>query len=96
VIERCNGDLRGRSRSRTLTGDRVELPDMKILARQCSAGGCPTVYAAEEDDVIVQGYTETLDTPDGESAVRIPHHVLLEAAEQLQLSQQKNSRSPSS
>jgi hypothetical protein len=54
------------------------------LSSGCESGACPTVYRSDEAMLIVQGYTTSLDTPDGEDAVRIPESVFLEAARQLQ------------
>lgn len=40
----------------------------------CSGGSCPTIYQDEDSgDYFVQGYnTDAVQTPDGESAVRLP------------------------
>lgn len=59
-----------------------------IATSGCQGGSCPTVYAAEElrGDVYVQGFevdadtAERLGVPVGESVVRVPLHVLKEAA----------------
>jgi hypothetical protein len=54
------------------------------LASACANSTCPTVYLAEEDDMlVVQGYSTSLETPEGESAVRIPTSVVNEAMTQL-------------
>ncbi|MGW3045790.1 hypothetical protein ACWC9T_38595 [Kitasatospora sp. NPDC001159] len=50
------------------------------LAGECEKGTCPTVYAVDgTGDLIVQGYVvddaealQSLQLPDGETAVRIP------------------------
>lgn len=56
----------------------------------CSDGAtCPTIWADGDEIVIVQGYQATgaevlPPTPDGETRVRIPRSVLIEAATRLQ------------
>jgi hypothetical protein len=58
------------------------------ISSDCRRGSCPTVYDTDTDEVIVQGFLvddpEALahlgDLPDGEQIVRIPRHVLVEAA----------------
>ncbi len=47
----------------------------------CNGGKCPTVYEADENTLIVQGYRaddqfETGFVPDGEGVVRIPKGLL--------------------
>ena len=54
-----------------------------IAAMECGAQGCPTIYAAENDEVVVQGYIEHITTPEGESAVRLPANLLSEAVKNL-------------
>ena len=66
---------------------------MLIKLAGCEDGHtCPAVYVAEEDDatVVVRGYVvadqptlEQLNLPDGESAVRLPRALLLEAMERM-------------
>jgi hypothetical protein len=47
----------------------------------CGSGHCPTVYAAEDGDLVVQGY-EIIEPqivgglPHGERAVKIPRQLL--------------------
>jgi hypothetical protein len=59
------------------------------LLASCNGGDCPSVYGdVDGSDVVVQGYpVEGTDTaiavPAGESLVRIPRSVLLEAAARL-------------
>jgi hypothetical protein len=56
----------------------------------CSDGAtCPTVWADGQETVIVQGYEaagiEALPpTPDGETRIRVPRSLLIEAAGRLQ------------
>ncbi|MGH8932541.1 MAG: hypothetical protein ACRDZO_18430 [Egibacteraceae bacterium] len=59
----------------------------------CNNGTCPTVFAIDDgkDEVVVQGYTvidagalAQLDLPPGESAVRVPLGLLLDAAASLE------------
>ena len=56
--------------------------DLHVVAKLCSAGGCPTIYRTPEGDLLVQGYTVEhtgVDLPDGEGLVRIPPVLLAEA-----------------
>jgi hypothetical protein len=64
---------------------------LRKIAGDCSDGvTCPAVYVDDQEDtVIVQGYQaaaiETLPpAPDGETRVRLPRAMLLEAARELQ------------
>jgi hypothetical protein len=55
------------------------------LAQACRAGACPTVFATEGSDVVVQGYvlsapSTTTAVPEGEALVRIPGDLIVEAA----------------
>lgn len=56
------------------------------LIATCNAGDCPSIFdVAGTTDVVVQGYPLTssaagVTVPEGESLVRIPRSVLLEAA----------------
>ena len=67
-------------------GDRLVKLD---LLATCSGGACPTVYAVEDGvDVVVQGYplqpaVAGVLVPAGESLVRVPRSVLIEAAARL-------------
>ena len=54
------------------------------LATECNNGTCPTVYLANDGRIVVQGYSTSLDTPDGEDAVTVPQSVLVEAVRQLE------------
>lgn len=56
----------------------------KIAA--CGRTGCPTIYEAEEDSLLVQGYTVDAGPglPVGESVVRIPLTLLRDAARALE------------
>jgi hypothetical protein len=62
---------------------------LRKLAGDCSDGvTCPAVYAEDEETVIVQGYevasiTALPPAPDGETRVRLPRAMLLEAAREL-------------
>ncbi|KJF16966.1 hypothetical protein AXFE_21680 [Acidithrix ferrooxidans] len=47
----------------------------------CVGKDCPTVYGAEGDDILIQGYETSLlfrenSIPDGERVVRIPRGLL--------------------
>jgi hypothetical protein len=60
------------------------------LSGCCVGGDCPTVYAADQGtDLFVQGYDVTDadalvgQLPPGEHLVRVPIHVLTEAARRL-------------
>jgi hypothetical protein len=53
--------------------------DLQVVAKVCSAGGCPTIYRTPTGDLLVQGYTTDgagVDLPDGEGLVRIPPALL--------------------
>lgn len=56
---------------------------LQIVAKLCSAGGCPTIYRTPTGELLVQGYTVSgdgeVDLPDGEGLVRIPQALLAEA-----------------
>lgn len=58
------------------------------VAGVCASGGCPTVYATEEGDLVIQGYAivgPSIDggLPPGEAVVRIPRELMLQAARKL-------------
>jgi hypothetical protein len=57
--------------------------DLHVVAKLCSAGGCPTIYQTPAGDLLVQGYLVGgdggVDLPDGEGVVRIPAGLLAEA-----------------
>jgi hypothetical protein len=55
----------------------------------CSTGGCPTIFAADDDMVVVQGYVVDpvaagVDLPEGELLVRIPRDLLHQGASRLE------------
>lgn len=52
---------------------------LEVLATTCTAGNCPTIFSASENEVIVQGYVERLDAPTGEQMVRVPIQLLRDA-----------------
>jgi len=57
-----------------------------VLLATCDAGNCPTVYAAADGQVVVQGYVVDPDRPDAperELMVRLPRAVYLEGAARL-------------
>jgi hypothetical protein len=54
-----------------------------MLSSACASSSCPTVYLAENGMLVVQGYSTPLETPEGESAVKIPASVVREAIGQL-------------
>ncbi len=58
-----------------------------LAGTACSSKACPTVFVAEGDDLVVQGYVvpdqRDGSIPAGEARVRIPRHLLLEAARKL-------------
>ena len=58
-------------------GSHSDTAHLRVLTR-CTAGQCPTIYETSTGDIIVQGYEESMVTPDGERAVRIPRSVFLE------------------
>jgi hypothetical protein len=56
--------------------------DLQVVAKVCSAGGCPTIYRTPSGDLLVQGYTvdgNGVTLPDGEGLVRIPPALLADA-----------------
>ena len=59
------------------------------LLATCNAGDCPAVYADDDSaDLVVQGYplndsVAGVTVPSGESLVRIPRSVFIEAAARL-------------
>ena len=55
---------------------------LEVIAKLCSAGGCPTIYRTPTGDLLVQGYSveeSGVDLPAGEALVRIPRALLIEA-----------------
>ena len=59
---------------------------MRRLAGSCPNANCPAVWDPETDtgDLLVQGYVSTaIEVPAGESVVRVPAEVILEAAVRL-------------
>lgn len=64
-------------------------PRLRPIANRCSASSCPTVYLdADSGTLIVQGFDVPrgqggVDVPEGESLVRIPIELLVEAATSL-------------
>ncbi len=56
--------------------------DLRVVAKLCSAGQCPTIYQTPSGDLLVQGYVTHdagVDLPEGEGLVRIPPALLAEA-----------------
>ncbi len=56
-----------------------------MYASDCGTGTCPTVYGADEESVVVQGYIVTaedagINLPAGEQLVMIPKDILIAAA----------------
>lgn len=55
---------------------------MKLVAKvACASSGCPAIFAADDDTVVVQGYAVNageagVDLPPGELLVRIPRSLL--------------------
>jgi hypothetical protein len=64
-------------------------PRLRPIANRCTASSCPTVYLdADSGTLVVQGFDvprtqEGVDVPAGESLVRIPIELLLEAVTSL-------------
>jgi hypothetical protein len=63
---------------------------MKLVrvAGSCTSSTCPTVYATEDGDVVVQGFVVPDPAiegglPQGEATVRVPRQLLIDAAAQL-------------
>jgi ribosome recycling factor len=61
---------------------------LRQIASVCTTGACPTVYEANDDCVIVQGYVVSaeelgVDVPDGETLVKVPLALLTEAVRRL-------------
>jgi hypothetical protein len=50
----------------------------------CSAGGCPTVFDTDGEDVVVQGLS-LADAAGGETRVLLPRTVFVQAAERLRV-----------
>jgi hypothetical protein len=66
----------------------VEL--VRVATFACGSGGCPTIFAADDDSVVVQGYVVDaaeagVDLPDGELLVRIPRSLLHDGSSRLQI-----------
>ncbi|GAA2635240.1 hypothetical protein [Paractinoplanes durhamensis] len=60
-------------------------PRLRPIANRCTASSCPTVYLdADSGTLVVQGFDvprdqEGVDVPQGESLVRVPIELLVEA-----------------
>jgi hypothetical protein len=56
---------------------------LQVVAKLCSAGGCPTIYRTSSGALLVQGYVVTGESPvtlpDGEALVEIPPELLAAA-----------------
>jgi hypothetical protein len=56
---------------------------LHVVAKICSAGGCPTIYRTASGSLLVQGYVVTGESPvglpDGEALVEIPPELLAAA-----------------
>ena len=64
-------------------------PRLRPIANRCTASSCPTVYLdADSGTLVVQGFDVPdgqvgVDVPQGESLVRVPIELLLEAVTSL-------------
>ena len=64
-------------------------PRLRPSANRCTASSCPTVYLdADSGTLVVQGFDvapgqEGVDVPEGESLVRVPIELLVEAMNSL-------------
>ena len=64
-------------------------PRLRPIANRCTASSCPTVYLdADSGTLVVQGFDvpraqEGVDVPQGESLVRVPIELLVEAMNSL-------------
>jgi hypothetical protein len=63
-----------------------------LAVSSCNSAACPTVFVDEEArddgaDIVVQGYivpaSRSQSPPEGEALVRIPRHLLVQAARKL-------------
>lgn len=59
---------------------------MKAIAHSCPNGNCPKVMDPEDggDDVLVQGFTTDHKAPKGETVVRAPRQMIIEAGQRLE------------
>jgi hypothetical protein len=54
---------------------------MRVIASACPNGQCPTVFDLGTGELLVQGYViPDVTAPDGETVVRVPASVIIEAA----------------
>ncbi|MDY7088925.1 MAG: hypothetical protein SYR96_27950 [Actinomycetota bacterium] len=64
-------------------------PRLRPIANKCANGSCPTVYLdADSGTLVVQGFDvprvqEGVEIPEGESLVRVPIELLVEAMNSL-------------
>ena len=62
-------------------------PALQVVAKLCSAGGCPTIYRTPSGALLVQGYVVTgespVELPDGEALVEIPSELLAAALDSM-------------
>ncbi len=59
-----------------------------LVGTACRGSGCPTVYTTESTDLVVQGYVVpdqrgAGEVPEGETLVRIPRQLLVDAMREL-------------
>jgi|GEM_PF-2354243 len=57
---------------------------MRVIADTCPDGPCPKIFELESGEIAVQGYDDARRVvPGGQSLVRIPAHLIREAAAEL-------------
>jgi hypothetical protein len=63
---------------------------LEVIANQCAAGSCPTIYRTDSNaaSVMVQGFIvrpehSGVDVPEGEALVEVPVELLAEAMRHL-------------
>ncbi|CUU58385.1 hypothetical protein Ga0074812_11917 [Parafrankia irregularis] len=59
-----------------------------LVGMACNTSGCPTIYTTEGTDLVVQGYIVpdrhgAGEVPEGETLVRIPRQLLVDAIRKL-------------
>ncbi|MEV6847526.1 hypothetical protein [Actinoplanes sp. NPDC051411] len=71
------------------TGSTTNAARLRPIANLCTASSCPTVYVdADSGTLVVQGFDvspsqEGVEVPAGESLVRVPVELLIEAVRNL-------------
>jgi hypothetical protein len=61
---------------------------LRLMAKVCGNGSCPTIYRTDRGTLVIQGFPLSpaaagIDVPDGETLVEIPESLLGAAAREV-------------